>query len=86
MIELNNKVVRMPNNNWTDRKRNQVGKGFVPCEVSGRYLNIHDEEKGEYLIVDVMTSATKDGEDRKLTELVIRLKDLKKVLNQLNEN
>ena len=35
-----------------------MGKGYVPCQVSGRYLKVHDESSllqgGEFISIDVM--------------------------------
>jgi len=81
---MTDKIIRLPNSNWISRKRNQVGQGFVPCEVSGRYFKVKNVDDSNYVSVDVMTTETIDNNDKKLTELIIRKDDLLNALKDTN--
>jgi hypothetical protein len=80
------KIIKIPIS-FDQRKRNQKGEGYVPCEISDRYLNFYMESdvlnSGEFISVDVMTENTKDGKDRRITSLIITRENLLEVLNKI---
>lgn len=79
-----NQIVRLPITHEQIRY-NKHGPGYVPCEVSGRWLQFsttsHVSGGHELLEVNVMTN-NGDG-DRKLCELIIRKEDIVKALEQI---
>ncbi|MNW45843.1 hypothetical protein D3C74_231150 [compost metagenome] len=76
-----NKVVRIGISH-DQRMRNSLGDGYVPCEVSGRYLLLKGgDKKLGYVNVDVRTQ-TESG-DKLLCELVLHHDDLIKALQSL---
>ncbi|MNB85006.1 hypothetical protein D3C75_318900 [compost metagenome] len=78
-----NKIVRIGITH-DQRMRNQIGDGYVPCEVSGRYLHFKGEDKRlGYVMVDVRTQT--DNGDRLLCELILHKEDLIRALNNLKE-
>lgn len=82
-MSKDNKVVRIGISH-DQRMKNQLGDGYVPCEVSGRYLHFKGEDKRlGYVMVDVRTQ-TENG-DKLLCELILHKKDLIRALNNLDE-
>ncbi|NMA58624.1 hypothetical protein [Clostridium cochlearium] len=83
---MDKKIIRIPIS-YEQRKKNDKGEGYVPCQISGRYLNFSMESNvindDEAIFVDVMTEDTKDDEDRLLTRMVIKKKDILEVLNKV---
>lgn len=83
---MGNKVIRIPVS-YDQRKKNEKGPGYVPCQISGRYLYFCMEsdilKEGEFIWVDVMTSDTNKGKDRLLTRMVVKKEDLLEVLNNV---
>ncbi|PZT57379.1 hypothetical protein [Paenibacillus silvae] len=78
-----NKIVRIGISH-DQRMKNQLGDGYVPCEVSGRYLHFKGEDKRlGYVMVDVRTQ-TENG-DKLLCELILHKKDLVRALSNLDE-
>jgi hypothetical protein len=72
-------VTRIPIT-WHKRLKNKLGKGAVPCMVSGRWLQFPAEsggifQEGEYIVMNVMTIDSNDKE-RKLCELAVTREDL----------
>jgi hypothetical protein len=77
-----NEVVRFPvgpGKRW----KNRLGRGAVPCEVSGRWLVLPDTAQdvgGRHLMfVDIMTMDGA-GTRRKLCQLCLSLEDLQETL------
>lgn len=65
--------------------KNQKGIGYIPCEVSGRYLmfdnHVHDNG---LIMMDVMTN---NGEaDKKLCEMVLNFDDLAKLVAEVSDS
>ena len=80
------KVTRIPIK-YMERKKNMMGKGYVPCQVSGRYFNVHTDsvvlQGGEFVTIDVMTEETKDDNPKKICGLIVTKEDLLKALNEV---
>lgn len=77
----NNNVTRI-SITYEQRMRNLKGPGYVPCEVSGRYLlfDSHVSEEG-YVHANVWSS---NGEtDRKICDFVLKYEDLVNALNNM---
>ncbi len=83
---MDKKVIRIPIS-YEERKKNKVGEGCVPCQVTGRYFNFSMVSDvlnvGEFIYVDVMTSDTNDGKDKVLTRMIVTKEDLLEVLNKI---
>lgn len=86
MSNNKDKVSRIPIS-WYTRLKNELGKGTVPCMVSGRWLQFPSEsggffEEGEYIVLNVMTTDAND-KDRKLCELVVTREDILDAINSI---
>lgn len=65
-----------------------MGKGYVPCEVSSRYLlfdlKSHATVSGEYITILVMTSNEWDAsgpvKQRQLCSLIVTREDIERAL------
>lgn len=77
-----NNIVEFPITN-SQKKRNAIGKGFVPCEISGKYLDIKKNDYGEFLTIKVMTDQGVLGEiDYEICELVVSKSEILQAINQ----
>ncbi len=83
---MDGKVVRMPIS-YNQRRKNEKGKGCVPCQVTGRYLDFNLKSAilnvREVITIDVMTSDTSDDKDRLITRIIVRREDLFEVLSRV---
>lgn len=66
------------------RQRNSMGDGYVPCMVSGRWLQFPKMsdgkcQSGEFIDVSVMTLDSNE-KPRKICSLVITREDIKRAL------
>jgi hypothetical protein len=69
------KLIRIPIS-YKQRKINEYGEGYVPCEVSERWIQFPDEISDErYIPISIMTTGSKQ-ENRKICELVVSMDDL----------
>lgn len=78
----------------TQRTRNRRGRGVLGCEVSGRWLRFGDAfdpkfGEGDAVWVDVLTDIEGEGDvgvrTRKLASLMVRVEDLRAILEQIDE-
>lgn len=64
---------------YDQRIRNFRGKGYVPCEISSRWLQFPEQSAmvggKELMFVDIMTY-NQDGEDKKICNLCIFREDI----------
>lgn len=82
-MEKDKKVIRIPIS-YDQRMKNQKGIGYIPCEVSGRYLMFNNYVESNGLIT--MNVMTNNGEvDRKLCEMVLHFDDLVKLVSEVND-
>ena len=77
------KVVKFPVS-YSQRIRNTMGKGYVPCEVSSRWLQFTENSggffsTGEYIGVNVMT-LDQNEKPRKICNLILTREDLERAL------
>lgn len=83
---MDKRVIRIPIS-YNQRKKNEKGDGYVPCQISGRYFNFSLESdslnEGEFIAVDVMTEDTSNDKDKLLTRMVIKKEDILEVLNKV---
>ena len=83
---MDKKIIRIPIT-YAQRKKNEVGKGYVPCEVSRRYLRFHlspnFSNSSKWIGVDVMTENTNSGGDRLLCHLIVKREDINNALNEI---
>lgn len=83
---MDKKIIRIPIT-YGQRKKNVKGEGYIPCQISGRYLNISLTSNvlkgGQFIDIDVMTEDTKDGNDRLLTRLIVTKEDLLETLDKV---
>lgn len=83
MDEQSNKIIRVPIT-YDQRKRNELGDGYVPCQVSGRWLKFSEEASDDRFIpVDVMTMG-ENKVPRKICELIISKEDILRAINSIN--
>ena len=69
-------------NSYRQRKMNEYGRGYVPCEVSSRWINFKPESttfKG-FIEIVIMTDTYESG-DKKLCNLILEKKDLLRAIN-----
>ena len=63
---MDDKVIKIPIS-YEKRKKNEKGEGYVPCQISERYLEFSMESTtvsdGEFICVDVMTENSSTGMD-----------------------
>lgn len=81
-----NKIIKLPIN-YSQRKKNEMGKGYVPCQISSRYLRLHSiSQVGDknFIMLDVMTE-NDDHEHRKICEMAIALEDLSEAFKEIQE-
>ncbi|NRT78131.1 hypothetical protein [Clostridium beijerinckii] len=81
------KVVKLPIA-YSIRKKNEMGKGYVPCQISSRYLKLHGvSEVGDknFIMLDVMTE-NDNHEHKKICEMAIALEDLREAIKEVSEN
>lgn len=83
---MKSKVTEIPIS-FRTRSKNSLGKGAVPCLVSGRWLKFpavssgHFKD-GEYILMKVMTKG-KDGKDKIICKLVVTREDMLKAVNSI---
>lgn len=77
-----NKIIKIPISRER-HKINEMGNGYVPCEVSDRWLQFDNESTlvqcGELIGLDVMTMGT-DEKPKKICQLIIRREDIERAL------
>lgn len=81
------KIIKLPIS-YSQRKANIKGEGYVPCEISGRYLlleKISLVKDREFILIDVMTENSDKTQDRKLCQLIVNKNDLLKALNNAKQ-
>ncbi|EJO5347022.1 hypothetical protein NRP93_001088 [Clostridium botulinum] len=78
----NEKVIKIPIS-YSQRKINEMGNGYVPCEVSERWLQFDNEsislQSGELIGVNVMTLGS-DQQAKKICSLILTRKDIERAL------
>ena len=80
------KIVKFPVS-YSQRIRNTMGKGYVPCEVSGRWIQFPEYSggyftEGEYIDIAVMT-LDQNERPRKLCNLIVTREDLERALKNV---
>lgn len=76
------KIVKIPIS-YEQRKINENGVGYVPCQVSGRWLQFNTMVQDEkYIEVNVMTQ-TENNKFKKICELVLSKEDLLRAINSI---
>ncbi len=80
------KVVKFPIS-FSQRKRNEKGKGYVPCEVSNRWLQFPENSggifsTGEYIEIDVMTLDQND-QPKKICNLILTRENIERALSNV---
>lgn len=73
---------------YSKRKKNEMGKGYVPCQISSRYLKLRSiSEVGDknFIMLDVMTE-NDENEHRKICEMAIAIEDLAEAIKEISEN
>lgn len=80
------KVIRIPIE-YKQRMINKYGQGYVPCEISGRWLQFPEESafvgNEELMFVDVMTMDTCNDKPRKLCQLCVSREDILRALDNI---
>ncbi len=81
---MSDKVKRIPIS-YRQRDINQHDFGYVPCELTGRYLQFESTycEDNNLVFVDVMTTSEGTTEPPKLTRLCVNIKFLQDVLSKI---
>lgn len=83
---MSKKVISFPIT-YDERIRNQMGPGYVPCQVSGRWLQFPKNsgwvgDRGEFMFTDIMT-AGQNGEPRKICSLLLKKDDILRAVNSV---
>lgn len=83
---MEEKIIEMPIS-YKERDYNLHGVGYVPCNVSGRWLQFNKTyiSKLGLVSVNVMTLG-KDNHPKKICELVLNINDLKIELEKIIPN
>ncbi|MBU7320544.1 hypothetical protein [Paenibacillus oleatilyticus] len=82
---MDNNVVSFPIG-FYQMKKNELGERFLPCEVSGRWMEIVGGSRdNKFIIANVMTLGS-DDEERKICELILHTKDIINLAEHLKEN
>jgi hypothetical protein len=81
------KIIKFPIS-YSQRMKNQMGKGYVPCMVSGRWLQFPDKSSGffgggEFIEISVMTEGMGD-KPKKICDLIITREDIMSAVNSVN--
>lgn len=72
---------------YSNRKKNEMGSGYVPCQISSRYLKIDSiSQVGDknFIMLDVMTE-NNNHEHNKICEMAIALEDLNEAIKEILE-
>ena len=80
------KLIKFPIS-YSQRIKNQMGKGYVPCMVSERWIQFPSKSggnfsAGEYIEISVMTMGH-DEKPRKLCDLVVTKEDIIRAINSV---
>lgn len=80
---MDNKITKFPISS-KQKEYNKNGTGYIPCEISDRWLQFSDtfDEHLGFVFVDVMTN-TEKGSPRKICSLCLNINDLKIELNKI---
>ncbi len=79
------KIIRIPIS-YDERQKNKHPEGYLPCEVSGRYIQFDlSGSNSHYVVANVMTEKYDGSKDRKLCELVFKAEDLAALLSKVNK-
>lgn len=81
-------IIRMPIS-YLERKKNEMGIGYVPCQISTRYFKVESIElvgDKNFIMLDVMTE-NEEHEHKKICQMVISVEDLNTAINEVaNKN
>ena len=84
---MDDKIIRIPIT-YSERKKNQMGDGYVPCYISSRYLmirGISEWDDKKVIMFDVMTE-NDEGVSRKICEMAIDINDFNEALKKVVSN
>ena len=78
------KITKLPITH-KQRQINLHDFGYVPCEVSGRYLRFDETycKENNFVFVDVMTTDTASEKPKKLCQLCLDVELLKRVVHKI---
>lgn len=84
---MSEKVIKFPADHRR-RMRKKMGKGYVPCMETERWLQFPAEssgyfDQGEFIEVSVMTCSRGTDEPRKICGLMITREDLMRALEAI---
>jgi len=82
------KIIKFPITH-SQREKNQMGEGYVPCVVSERWLQFPNMSAGhygggEFIEISVMTRDS-DKKPKKLCDLVITREDIIRAINWVKD-
>lgn len=80
---MDKKIIRMPISG-EERNRNLYGAGYIPCQVSDRWLQFEDKYNPESgcVLVGVMTLDSNDN-PKKICDLCLNISDIKSVIQKI---
>ena len=79
---MSDKVIQFP---WRDRKRNEIGRGYVGTRYSNEWLNFTSSKEyngNTYFKVNVMKT-NEDNSNHEITELIITESDLLRAMKHV---
>jgi len=78
---MDNKIIHIPIS-YKQRKLNQMGEGYVPCEVSSRWIQFPKEANENYIPIDIMTIGENE-KPKKICEMIVSKENLIKAINSI---
>lgn len=85
MSEDQSKIIRIPIS-YKQRKLNENGIGYVPCEISSRWLqfnSVSDIVGGRELVMVNAMTIGKDDYPYKLFEMILDMDDLRRIVTEV---
>ena len=82
--QMKDKIIKFPISAW-ERHKNKMGKGYVPCMISERWIQFPKQSGGhfgggEFIYIDIMTKNT-EGHQKRLCSLVVTREELQAALD-----
>lgn len=74
------KIIKMPIT-YTERKLNEMGNGYVPCQVSERWIQFPENTTDyRFIPIEIMTIG-KDEKPKKICEMIMNRDDIVRAVN-----
>lgn len=82
---MKDKIIKFPISH-SKRHKNKMGKGYVPCMISDRWIKFPKKSaghfgEGEFIEISIMTHSYTKGKPTKLCDMIVTREDLLKAIN-----